>query len=326
MSAGQTIAPNRAPRTGSSRAAASARPVVELRSASDLVGLRRAGAVAARALDAARAACVGGATTASIDAAARASIEADGGEPLFLGYEGARGGSASRSRAPYPASTCVSVDEVLVHGVPGDRVLKGTEIVSIDIGVRVGDWCADTATTVALGSATDGERAMIDCGRRMLEHAIARIEPGLRWSTIARELERIACDARFAIAVDFVGHGIGRRLHEPPQVPCAVCASYLEGGDFTLRPGMVLAIEPMLVDERPVHGADGELLAPANDLRDDGWTVATRSGARSCHFEHTVAVTRDGVEVLTRRNNELLDGGAGANAGSHETRIHSAGR
>ncbi|MFM7132987.1 MAG: type I methionyl aminopeptidase [Planctomycetota bacterium] len=299
---------------------------MELRSAADLVGLRRSGAVAARALEAARAACVTGATTAAIDAAARAAIESDGGEPLFLGYEGARGGPSGRSRGPYPASTCVSVDEILVHGVPSSRVLRGTEIVSIDLGVRVGDWCADIATTVALGPVTDSERGMIECGRAMLEHAIARIEPGLRWSTIARELERMACDAGFAVAVDFVGHGIGRRLHEPPQVPCAVCASYLEGGDFTLRPGMVLAIEPMLVDERPVHGEDGELLAPANDLGDDGWTVATRSGARSCHFEHTVAVTRDGVEVLTRRNNELLDGGAGANACSHETRIPSAGR
>lgn len=327
MHAVATTCSTRAPRTGLSRSSESVRPAVELRSAADLVGLRRAGAIAARALRAAESACIAGATTVAVDAAARASIEADGGEALFLGYEGS---AASRNdgRRPYPAATCLSVDEELVHGVPGHRTLRGDEIVSIDLGVRCDGWCADCATTVVLGRASDAERAMVDCARGMLAHAIGRIAPGMRWSTIARELESLACDAGFAVAVDFVGHGIGRRLHEPPQVPCALHPSYLSGGDFTLRPGMVLAIEPMLVDERPMRGDAGELLGPAHELRADGWTVVTRSGARSCHFEHTVAVTRDGVEVLTdlgQGHDSTLDGGSGAVAGRSVQRNPSAG-
>ena len=133
----------------------------------------------------------------------------------------------------------------------------------------------------------------------MLAYAIAAIRPGLRWSEIARGIERIAIDRGFTVAVDFVGHGIGRELHESPQVPCALYASYLERGDFTLRPGMVLAIEPMVVDERANRNARGEIVNPAITLRGDAWTVTVDSGACSCHVEHTVAVTRDGAEVLT---------------------------
>ena len=116
---------------------------------------------------------------------------------------------------------------------------------------------------------------------------------------IASELEQIAVDAGFTVAVDFVGHGIGRELHEAPQVPCSVYRSFVEGGDFTLRPGMVLAIEPMVVAEQPRRNDRGELLNPAVTLADDGWTVVLNSAAASCHVEHTVAVTRDGARILT---------------------------
>jgi methionyl aminopeptidase len=137
----------------------------------------------------------------------------------------------------------------------------------------------------------------------MLEHAIAAAAPGRRWSSIARELEAIATQANFAIAVDFVGHGIGRKLHEPPQVPCSAYRSFCEHGDFTLRPGMVLAIEPMLVLETPQRIAAGEaagdLCSPACTLAADGWTVILNSGRPSCHVEHTVVITRDGARVLT---------------------------
>ena len=272
---------------------------VSLRSPAEVSSLRAAGDLAARALDAARAACVAGVTTADIDRAAHAAIEAGGGEALFLGYRGAPSRTAAQ-RPAYPASTCISVNEELVHGVPSARVIVGGDLVAIDVGVRLDGWCADTATTVAVGAVGSDRLAMLECAELMLAHAIATIVPGRRWSSVVRELEAIAERGGYAIAADFVGHGIGRELHEAPQVPCTLSRSYLDHHDFTLRPGMVLAIEPMLVLERPVRiGDDAHLVNPRCAVGADGWTVTVDSGAPSCHVEHTVAVTRDGAEVLT---------------------------
>jgi methionyl aminopeptidase len=257
-----------------------------LRSEQDIAGIRRAGSVVANALAAASAACVPGVTTADIDAVVRATIESAGGEPLFLGY---RGSNASNMgvRPAYPASSCISVNEQLVHGVPGSRVIREGDIVSIDAGARVDGWCADSAVSVCVGCVTADACALVDCAEDMLARAITSIRPGIRWSMVAREIEAIA---------------VGRALHEAPQVPCSVYASFLEGGDFTLRPGLVLAIEPMVVLESPRRNDRGELVNPSVTLADDGWTVVVDSGAPSCHVEHTVAVTRDGAEVLTSRS------------------------
>ncbi len=226
-----------------------------------------------------------------------------GGEPIFLGYLGTAA-SNIHANAPFPASSCVSVNEELVHGVPGARVIGEGDLVSIDAGVRLDGWCADSAVTVRVGASENRDEldALVDCAQAMLNHAIAAIRPGRRWSEIANGMEAIAADADFAIAVDFVGHGIGRELHESPQVPSCVSAGFLRGGDFTLRPGMVLAIEPMVVLERTRRDSNGERLNPRVKLASDGWTVLVESGARSCHVEHTVAVTRDGAEVLTVSN------------------------
>lgn len=273
---------------------------IELRSAVEVDAIRAAGALASAALTAATEACRVGATTASIDGAAERAIRDGGGEPLFLGYRGSKTGAGAAERPAYPASTCVSVNEELVHGVPGGRVIRDGDLVSIDVGVRLDGWCADTATTIAVGDVGSDRRAMIDCAERMLAHAIAGIVPGRRWSGIVAELESLAERAGLAIAADFVGHGIGRALHEAPQVPCTLNKTFLEHHDFTLRPGMVIAIEPMLVLETPRRvGDDLHLVNPACRLSADGWTVTLESGAPSCHFEHTVVVTRDGAEILT---------------------------
>ena len=273
---------------------------IALRSANEIVAIRAAGALAAAALDAARAACVPGAMTSDIDAAAERAIRQGGGEPLFLGYQGSATRPDGSARPPYPASTCVSINEELVHGVPGMRMVRSGDLVAIDVGVRLDGWCADTAATVAVERVSTDKLAMLECAERMLAHAIAGIVPGRRWSRIAAELESIAERAGYAIAADFVGHGIGRALHEAPQVPCTLTQSFLDHHDFTLRPGMVLAIEPMLVLEAPRRiGADAHLVNPACRLASDGWTVTVDSGASSCHVEHTVVVTRDGAEVLT---------------------------
>jgi methionyl aminopeptidase len=267
---------------------------------------------------------VAGATTAELDSVVRASIVTAGGEPAFLGYRG-NAVANMHDRPAFPAASCISVNEELVHGVPGQRVICDGDIVTIDVGVRLAGWCADSAITVCVGAVDDGARALVACSQRMLDHAVRSIRPGLRWSEIACELERIAVDGGFTIAVDFVGHGIGRELHEPPQVPCCVDSSYLQRGDFTLRPGMVLAIEPMIVFETARRNDLGEMLNPAVTLANDGWTVTVNSGARSCHVEHTVAVTRDGAEVLTapRANASDISTSAGASnksptsAGAH---------
>ena len=274
---------------------------IALRSSAEIDAIRRAGALAADALEAAGAACRIGATTAAIDAAAEHAIRAGGGEPLFLGYRGSKPSADGSDRPAYPASTCVSVNEELVHGVPGARVVRNGDLVAIDVGVRLDGWCADTAATIAVGDVARERIAMLSCAESMLDHAIAAMVPGRRWSAIVGELESIAERGGYAIAADFVGHGIGRALHEAPQVPCTLTRSFLEQHDFTLRPGMVLAIEPMLVLEAPRRaGEDAHLVNPACRLGSDGWTVTLESGAPSCHVEHTVVVTRDGAEVLTR--------------------------
>ena len=295
MEGGSTTLALRA-RTG--RGAASARPIA-LRSEDDLAGIRRAGVVVASALEAARAACVRGATTSEVDRAARQAMLHAGAEPVFLGYRGASHARDS-ARSAFPAATCISVNEELVHGVPGGRVIAEGDLVSIDAGVRLDGWCADSAITVCVGDVGEVRRELVLATARALDLAISRIAPGVRWSAIAAEIEAVAVDAGFTVAVDFVGHGIGRELHEAPQVPCSVDRSLAARGDFTLRPGMVLAIEPMFVDEAPRRSEDGTLLGPKVTLASDGWTVVVDSGAPSCQFEHTVAVTRDGAEILTR--------------------------
>jgi len=306
-----TIAPARGARTnrGASRELRGGtavsprvrRSAPALRSSEEIDAIRAAGVVVAEALGAARAACVAGVTTASVDRIVREAIERLGAEPIFLGYRGG-GGSAASLRPPFPASSCISVNEELVHGVPGPRVLRAGDIVSIDAGARLDGWCADSAITVCIGRTDESSAAMVVAAERLLSEAIRSIRPGVRWSTIAGAMESMAVESGFTLSVDFVGHGIGRELHEPPQVQCSLYASFLEGGDFTLRPGMVLAIEPMIVCERPVRNDRGELRNPAVTLAADGWTVIVDSGARSCHVEHTVAVTRDGAEVLTLCN------------------------
>ena len=276
---------------------------IALRSSAEIDSIRAAGALAARALDAARGACIAGAMTIDIDRAAEQAIRQGGGEPLFLGYRGSSSRAGGADRPAYPASTCVSVNEELVHGVPGTRMIRNGDLVSIDVGVRLDGWCADTATTVAVGQVAAERRAMLECAELMLAHAIAGIAPGRRWSGIVAELESIAERAGYAIAADFVGHGIGRALHEAPQVPCTLSKAFVEHNDFTLRPGMVLAIEPMLVLETPRRvGDDARLVNPACRLASDGWTVTVDSEAPSCHVEHTVVVTRDGAEILTLSN------------------------
>ncbi len=253
--------------------------------------MRRAGRIVHAALDAAEAACVPGATALDVDAAANSVIIQSGGTSLFKGYAGADAGQSGADGRPgegFPGHVCVSVNEAVVHGVPGSRVLQDGDVVTVDCGVRLDGWCGDAARTIRVGRVPPDADAMIRCAQRVLAAAIEMMRPGRAWSEIGRRMQAEASEPGFGVVQEYVGHGIGRSLHEPPQTPAFSSASFERERDFTLRPGMVLAVEPMLT-----------LGEPQTRVLDDGWSVVTVDGRLACHVEHTVAVTRNGADVLT---------------------------
>lgn len=272
-----------------------------LKSPDEIDALRRAGRVAALALDAAVHACAPGVTTAELNRVASKELLRHGATPLFRGYK--------QGRSPaYPADSCISVNEEVVHGVPGSRRLAPGDVVSIDLGIKLDGWCADAATTFVLPlehpewcDAATRERfervsRMVGHTRELLVLAVERLRPGARWSEIARELERRAIELGYAIVTEYVGHGIGRELHEPPRVPAY--RTGFTGEDFVVQPGMVLAVEPMLALSSREPSADGFRKARVRLLA-DGWTVVTADGAPACHEEHMVAITEEGATILT---------------------------
>lgn len=242
------------------------------KSAVEIEVMREAGRITALALDAVSSAVRPGATTADLDAIAEDVIVKAGARPAFKGYHG------------FPATLCTSVNDQVVHGIPGGRVLKEGEIVSVDCGAIVDGYYGDSARTFPVGQVSAEATRLMDVTRRSLEAGIARCRPGMRLYDVSAAVQEVAEAAGFSVVREYVGHGIGRSMHEDPQVP-----NYGKAGTGpTLRTGMVLAIEPMIN-------------AGAPDVRslDDGWTVVTLDGAMSAHFEHTVAVTEDGPLVLT---------------------------
>jgi methionyl aminopeptidase len=226
-----------------------------------------------------------GITTADLNRVAEAIIADAGGVPLFKGVEN------PQAKFPFPAALCTSVNEVLVHGIPDERPLKEGDIVSIDCGVRLGGYCADSATTLPIGKVSRRTQHLMDVTRRALGIAIERIRPGLMWSEVAAEMQRYVESEGLAVVRDFVGHGIGRDMHEEPKVP-----NYWDERqrrfDFQLQAGMCLAVEPMV--NLGVKEVDY-----AGEAR---WAVVTRDRQYAAHFEHTLAVTDQGVEVLTDGN------------------------
>lgn len=235
--------------------------------------MRRAGRVVAEMHDACRAVARPGATTADLDRAARAVLDRRGARSNFLGYHG------------FPAVACVSPNEVVVHGIPGPRVLEDGDIVSIDCGAIVQGWHADAAVTVPVGTVDDESRRLLDVTQAALAAAIAEARAGRRLGDLGAACEAVVAAAGFSVVREYVGHGIGTAMHEPPDVP----NHGRRGQGMRLQAGHALAIEPMVNAGRP----GTRTLA-------DGWTVVTADGSRSAHFEHTVALTADGPEVLTR--------------------------
>jgi methionyl aminopeptidase len=289
---------------------------IALRTAEEIEAIARAGAAVASALDAAEVAVRCGGTTAEIDAAVRAAIAAQGGEPSFLGYAHPAGGPA------FPAACCASVGNEAVHGIPGERVLRAGELVKIDVGVRLGGWCADAAISVEVPGARDASLAAFVADAWETLHAgIAAMQPGMRWSDAANRMQRLAVARGHGMVDGWHGHGVGRGVHEAPQAPCLVTPGLREERDFTLLPGMVLAVEPILVmGARGEVGPDGCLAGVPSHAAADGWTVRIAQGLVAAHVEHTVAVTRSGPRILTRRRAPHAD--AVTRAGSAPANVH----
>jgi methionyl aminopeptidase len=252
-----------------------------LKSPREIELMRQAGAVVHRVLAEMERLVQPGVITADLNRRAEERIAEAGGVALFKGVVN------PQARFPFPAALCISVNEEIVHGMPGDRVLKEGNIVSIDCGVKLNGYCGDAAVTLAVGDVSTEAQHLLDVTREVLGLAIRQIAPAKRWSEIAAQMQRFVESQNLSVVRDFVGHGIGRTMHEDPKVP-----NYWDrdsrSEDFRLEKGMTLAIEPMVnlgsMQTRPTR---------------DSWTVVTRDGKMSAHFEHTVAVTEWGADVLT---------------------------
>ncbi len=245
--------------------------------------MRQAGAVVADVLSKLQKIAAPGVTTADLNEVALRMTAEAGAEALFQGVR------SPQARRPFPGAICASINEQVVHGIPSDRaVLREGDILSVDFGVRLNGYCGDAAVTIPIGRLSEDNRRLIQTTAEVLEIAIAGARPGVRWSQIAGRIQRHAESAGFSVVRDFVGHGIGTRMHEDPKVPNFVSEELL-ANDVVLAEGMVLAVEPMI-------NAGGHTVRTLSN----GWTVVTKDGRTSAHFEHTVAVVQGGCEVLTR--------------------------
>jgi methionyl aminopeptidase len=218
-----------------------------------------------------------GVTTGELDELAEEFIRSRGGVPTFLGYRG------------FPASLCLSPNDMVVHGIPGPYQLEDGDILSVDVGVTLDGFVADAAFTHPVGEITDDAKRLLEVGQQALAAGVAQARPGNHLSDISHAVQSVTEAAGYSVIRSLVGHGVGRSMHEDPQIP-----NFGEPGRGPLlQPGMTLAIEPMI-------NAGG----PDVYLHDDHWSISTDDGSLSCHFEHTVAVTESGPRILTEVNHQ----------------------
>jgi methionyl aminopeptidase len=250
--------------------------VITRKSPEQIDAMRRAGRLVGHTLSTLVETVRPGVTLTELDTLAERVIRGGGGIPSFLGYHG------------FPATLCLSPNSWVVHGIPNGDALTEGDILSIDCGAIVEGWHGDAAVTVPVGQVDEAARRLIETTERAMWAGIAQVRAGNRLSDIGHAVERVAAAPGYGVVREYVGHGIGTHMHEEPQVP-----NYgRPGRGLRLQTGLVLAIEPMVNEG-----------GPETRVLDDGWTVVTRDGSRSAHFEHTVAITPTGPEVLT-----LLDG------------------
>ena len=246
--------------------------MITRKSAEEIDRMRRAGRLVGHTLSTLVETVRPGVTLLELDAMAERVIRDGGGIPSFLGYHG------------FPATLCLSPNDWIVHGIPNGYVLQDGDILSIDCGAIVDGWHGDAAVTVPVGQVDDAARRLIETTERAMWAGIAQVRAGNRLSDIGHAVEKVAAAPGYGVVREYVGHGIGTRMHEEPQVP-----NYgRPGRGLRLEVGHALAIEPMVNEG-----------SPESRVLDDGWTVVTRDGSRSAHFEHTVAITPQGPEVLT---------------------------
>jgi methionyl aminopeptidase len=245
------------------------------KSAQELEQMAAAGAIVADTLTLLAENVRPGATTAELDRLADEFIRSRGGVPTFKGYRGPY---------PYPASICTSPNEVIVHGIPSEYALADGDILSVDVGVTLDGFVADSAYTFPVGEIDPEAERLLEVCNAALHAGIEQVRAGGKLTDISHAVQRVTEDAGFSVVRSLVGHGVGRDMHEDPQIP-----NYgPPGRGPTLAPGMTLAIEPMIT-------AGGHEVV----VRPDKWTIATADGSLSAHFEHTVAVTEEGPRILT---------------------------
>ena len=256
-------------------------PII-LRSQREIEKLREAGSVVANVLSKIKEYAKPGVTTADLDEIAMDMTRQAGGIALFKGVP------CPHMNKPFPGGICASVNEQLVHGIPSKKVvLAEGDILSVDFGVKLNGYCGDSAVTIGIGQISPERQRLLDTTRQLLDTAIEKMAPGVKWSSIARQMEEAVRQSGFSIVKDYVGHGIGTDMHEDPKVPNFVSRELIKE-DILLKKGMVLAVEPMVN-----MGKAGVRTLP------DGWTVVTKDRKCSAHFEHTIAVVSDGCQVLT---------------------------
>jgi methionyl aminopeptidase len=248
--------------------------VIVCKSPAEIEKMRAASQLVAQILDELAAMVEPGVSTAELDAAAEQRVRAAGAEPAFKGYRG------------YPATLCASTNEQVIHGIPHRAPLKAGDIISLDMGVKLAGYFGDSAVTVPVGAVSEDVTRLLRVTQEALERGIAQVRVGGRISDIGHAIQKHVEASGFSVVREFVGHGIGASLHEEPQI-----ANYGEPGRGPrLAEGMTLAIEPMV-----------NMGKPAVKVLPDGWTAVTKDGSLSAHFEHTVAVTKNGPDVLTAR-------------------------
>jgi len=246
--------------------------MIELKSERELALMRKAGAIIGEVFEELRRHIKPRIKTIELDRISERIIKAHGARPAFKNYKG------------YPANICTSINEVIVHGIPGQRSLREGDIISIDVGVEFKGYYADSAYTYAVGNVDRGSQRLIEVTKTSLTHGIAQARAGKKVSAISCAIQQCVESGGFNVIRIFVGHGIGAQLHEPPEIP-----NFGEPNTgMVLEPGMVVAIEPMV----SAGNFDAEILP-------DGWTAVTRDRSRVAHFEHTVAITDGEPEVLT---------------------------
>ncbi len=246
--------------------------VIQIKRPKEIEAMRVSGAVVTEILEAVRSFVQPGQTTLEVDRYAASLMQKHGARSAFLGYKG------------FPGNICISVNEEVVHGIGGSRRIQYGDLVKVDIGIFKNGWIGDTATTIPVGMIDPSITRLLNATQASLKIGIAQARPGLRVGDISAAIEQFILQNGFSVVREFVGHGVGRKLHEDPQVPNFGKA----GAGPKLKPGMVLAIEPMV-----------NLGEPEVRILSDNWTVVACDGKPSAHFEHTVLITEDEPEILT---------------------------